>query len=353
MNLNIILIGVLLFFSIAISIGQPILNKQFVKGSMVLYPDKHIPTLSYSRSSKVILATDPTGKPDMKLIMQRYVGKSLSGNQGLIRQKCILQFRLTEIEHSTGEATTLNSSNKKNLSLLPLPIKSTNLNLIYTPISEKSRVLGSSIEEVQGRWSEKYITINLDPLDAQLLEKQIEIGQVALSVEIQVMADGFIENEEEVISGMNVKDSSKFLEVTNHLVDSYVVNISPEKQFTSQIVEKIDINAHRIPLEYAEIEIRCYAFSIPKNKLLLSRKIEIEASGINPGQKIKASTSFSRNKLSENSRPAKFNQIIDATQAFKYRIVDIYEDESEPLRSQWYTSLNWFDVIDVSNLTTK
>lgn len=331
--------------------AQPILNRTIEVDDIFYFLDNKDKSIVYIGPSKVKLARDEKDRPAIKLLFQRYLGQNLNGKQGLIHQKCILQFRLEEEINTHSKLQKLKQKFGPKVTFIPMAY-STNLRLIYTPIEdEKSIIIGNTDADSVSQWQQKFITMTLSPLDGQLLEKQLLTGNTAMSIEVSLIATGLIcEEKNNLIDFKTNNDTLYCNKINNHIVSTYPVTISIDSNYISDVIQKVDINAQKIPLEYAELEVRCYAFLDNENKNLLLRKIEIESEGVRANSVVKTSLSFSKNKKEEVVKTAKFNQIINAQNNFRYRITDIYENINEPKKSDWFSSKNWFQVLDISKI---
>lgn len=330
---------------------QPILNKCIHSDGKLYCPDKQDKSIVYFAPGELLLEKNEKGKPHMKLLFQRYLGQSLNGMQGLVHQKSILQFKIGQ--------NPVNDHNKEQIkllfpfleTLLPLPEVKFKLRMVYIPIDqEKTFTIGMSSVDSSSLWKEKYITMMLSPNDAQLLENQLRKGNTQLSIEVEVISSGVILLNEETDNNKKSKNDTLICkEVLKYVTSNYPINIAIEKSEAEDVISKVDINAQKIPLEYAQLEVRCYAFQDHKNANLLNRKIEIQTEGIQASGVVKASVSFSRKNSDEVVRSVRFNQIINASKPFRYRIIDIHKDVSQPFKSDWITCNDWFKVIDISN----
>lgn len=371
-----ILVG-LFYISVFYLNGQPILDQSFDVQGLKVYPDITLSNVYYYAPNSLSLNVGQDGKPDFKLTMIRYTGTALTSNQGTKRFNNIAQFKIVMKNMDTKilESVQARLSKKSKITLLPLKIKRIETQLIYTEINpeglkQNNKNLESGIfETTQDKspnentyWTERYYTIRLSNESAQLLEKTLEKGQTIIGFNYVFMTEGVSKKQREVNIQTNrpeheqvqaikeqIKADTLIAKLDNYPIFSDAFQVLIDTKKYSDLIQKIDLNAERLPADYAALEVRCYDFNNSIRKDLDAKRIEIEAEGINRSALVSQRFTFSNLHSDIYVKNIKFPYIVRTDRPFRYRLVEILKTGGQPKVSAWIEQKNWDVLLDITS----
>ena len=369
----------LFYFSIFYLKGQPILDQPLHLQGLTVYADVSLENVYYYAPNPLSLGTGQDGKPDFKLTMIRYTGTALTSNQGTKQYNNIVQFKI--MMHSMDSKVLesvkaeLAEKAKSRIILLPLQIKHIESTLVYTEINPEglkrdNQKLEAGVFEASNDnspnpnsyWTERYYTIRLSNESAQLIEKTLAKGQTIIGFNYAFITEGVSKKQSTVNIATNDSQSEIVQELKKQvkadtittrlekfavLSDAFQVLIDTKKY--SNLIQKIDLNAERIPADYAALEIRCYDFSNNIRKDLDAKRIEIEAEGITRNAVVSQRFTFSSQQSDIYSKTVKFPYAVRTDKPFKYRIIEIAKTGGQPKVSQWIEQKKWYELLDITN----
>ena len=359
----------LILFFLVIQVGilsaQPVFNVKKIIAGHEFYPDEIDSRLWYYSPGYLSIA-EVAGKPQFSLLITRFTGSHLMGDQGTKRFTNILQFKVVmqPLHDSILKIAELILGLKFKPTIVPIPISNTSSKLIYQDIKSQDREITGDFESateilpVEGYWKERNYTIRLSNEEAQLLELQLTKGLTHLSFTYEFFANGvFIINKDQHIDNRNkqistdieiLKTKPGYEQKNNYGFYSNSFNINVDLNLYPGLVRKIDINAHRIPADYAALDIRCYTFKENLRTDLDARKIEIEASGISSGSMVKQSVLFSEINKDIVSHAVRFPFAVRTDKKYRYRVIDIFKSSGPPLMSTWKEVVDWNWILDIT-----
>lgn len=358
--------------------GQPILDEPHQRHGITLYRDALLPNVYYYAPGTLSLATRPDGQPEFRFTMSRYTGTALTRNQGKTQFNNMVQFKIVMNGIDTKALETVKNelSNEMNVQLQPLTIKNIQSTLAYTDINEEglkglTMVLGNGNFETakeqtdnqnQTYWTERYYTLRLSNESAQLLMSTLEKGQTLLGFSYSFEADGIsrkyaesrlktqhVEVDAEKELQEKFKTDTVLTRWSNYVIYSDAFQIMLDVRQYKDLVHKIDLNAERIPADYAVLEVRCYDFNNALRQDLDAKRIEIEATGISRDVVVKQRFTFSALQSDIYVKTIQFPYVVRTDKPFRYRIVEISKTEIRPQVSEWREQKNWFALLDITS----
>jgi hypothetical protein len=371
----IFLVG-MIWYACVKSNGQPLLLQPIQQAGLTLYPDLILKNRYYYVAGQLMLAVKPDGKPEFKLMMTRYTGSHITNNYGLTKFNNVLQFKikLKYVEPSVLQQLRRSLSADRNVELIPLQIKNIQSSLTYQEINPAG-VNGDTISvgngafetiqdqgAVQTTWTERYYTIRMSNEQAQLLANTLEKGQTFFGFTYDFETDGVsvkfdqqrleVQNMEE--SKVNeIRDKFKVDTVITPLVNYKIVSDAFEIRVMAgeykDLVHKIDLNAVRIPADYAALEIRCYDFNQGIRTDLGAKRIEIEATGVSLTTTVRQRFTFSALQPDIYVKTIQFPYAVRTDKPFRYRVVEVSKTEMNPKISEWKEQKEWFSLLDVTS----
>lgn len=357
--------------------GQPILDQPLNVQGLTVYPDIALSDVYYYAPSSLSLSVGQDGKPNFKLTMIRYTGTALTSNQGTKRFNNITQFKIVmkSVDTKILESVQTQLTKKSKTRLFPLKIKRIETQLIYTEINpeglkQNNQKLESGVFETtqdnlsneNAYWTERYYTIRLSNESAQLLERTLEKGQTIIGFNYAFITEGVSKKQSEVNIQTNapeleqvqtikeqIKADTLMTKLDNYAVfsDAFQVTIDTKKH--SDLIQKIDLNAERLPADYAGLEIRCYDFNNGIRKDLDAKRIEIEAEGITRNALVLQRFTFSNLQSDIYAKNIKFPYIVRTDRPFRYRLVEILKTGGQTKVSAWIEQKNWNTLLDITS----
>lgn len=353
-------------FIIIESFAQPVLNSKKIIAGQVYYPDEIDSNIFYYPPGRLKIAEEG-GRPDFVLMITRYTGTNLLGDQGKIKFSNILQFKIVmePKPDSTFQLAKKEMKFKSNPLFLPIPISYIKSKLIYQDINSGDKEIEGNFESTpsplsnDGYWKERNYTIRLSNEESQLLEHQLTKGITALSFTYEYFSYGSIlkNKDQQLVNDTkranseieNLKSKKSYEPVNEYSLSSNAFNINVNLTKYPELVKKIDINANRIPADYSAIEVRCYSFNNSLRPDLDARKVDIEATGVAKGSVIKQSAIFSESNKDIVVHFVKFPFAVRTDYKYRYRITDIYKSGRPPASSNWKEAKDWNFVLDITN----
>lgn len=366
---------VIIILPVSTLMAQPVaFDYQVINGCKV-YKDAKASNVFYYEPFDYRLAVDKNSKPVFTLLQMRYTGTRASADNGRIKFRNILQFKIDRDGSTNDQLQAVKEVLKKrvpSILLKPLPITRFETILVYAPADNADsllKLLTNGYTEEAGEassinksfWSERTFSIRLSDVDAQLMEAALQNKQAAISLSYAFYTSFSAKSASSFSATVNGRVSRKVLDyfdsalinnkdslLENVLLkaDAIPINIDIEKWSTA--IQKIDIN-EKLPSTYPLFDLYCYDFNNAIRPDLYAKKIEIRAISVN-GNEINLTSMFLHNKPDEYARSIRFPYAVRFDKPYRYRTTEI-NMEGETLISDWIHSNSWSDIIDITTKT--
>lgn len=351
--------------SVHLAFGQPDLTKRQIVLDEIIYGDFENPDLYYYSPRGISILRDSDAKPDINVLMLRQVGSNVDERLGHYRFNNIIQVRIgvqypsSDRIDSIGKDICHRTKDCGSMELRPLPFKRINCSIHVAGDNQESDTIKGVIESSEieyERWSTRLFTAKLDNIQAQLLEKALQLGQSTVHLNYAISSSVKYKNDGLDVSGGGLIDSSlvkgikkmvkeNTVEVDIEIVSDAILLSADLKRFPD-LINKIDVNTS-CPPGYAALEVRCYDFSDGEEDAYFMKKVEIEGRGI-AGGKISTTVDFKESVPDVQVQNIRFQFAIDLKKPFRYRIVK-YFDDKKPEYDPWIERENWNELIDISD----
>jgi len=331
----------------------------------------------YYLPAAVRLALTGDGAPDLKFVQMRYVGTRHTGDQGTIRYRNILRFRVIvdEIRADTLDAVRSALSRSGIVpDLRPMPVRRLETVLVYQrlrpddSVDDEGQALGgdnvdtsaASGSSAGGYWTERNFTLRLDNETAQLFAEDLRAGRILLSVGYAFLSEVIIGEPTEVtLTGSPVlvqEMEENLLPDLDSLVDPGTECVCPVTASAFSIklsledwpdlLEQFDVDA-RTPAGYPALDVYCYDFADSLRPDLYAKRVEIAAINVS-GDTITHHITFRQSEPSVYARSTNFQYVVRLDQPYRYRIVEISYEEA-PRPSEWITKESWAEILDITS----
>ncbi|AHM59362.1 hypothetical protein D770_05475 [Flammeovirgaceae bacterium 311] len=363
--------------------GQPTAFNKINLQEASFYPDARQPQLFYYAPQGLQLVKDAAGKPDLSLLLMRYQGTRLSGNQGKAFFRNLLTLNVVQMKPTAAkvsewkEALTAHTG-KSRIVLRPLPIQNLQAVVIFVPAAETSALADTSSllfengffdnsglnGEASGEvWQERKFVLSLDDHSAQILWEALHQQKTILSLGY-VFAAKLIQEDRsvsfslkgspEMVSALRKKleeqtqpAGADSLQLVPVLSDAFEVLIDTNEW--PDLLKKVDIN-ERMPPGYALLETYCFDFAHETRQDILVKRLEIKAAGVG-GKEVEQSVTFSSSKPENYAARVFFPNAVRMDKPYKYRIVEI-SLEGKVSRTEWLENEDWYSTLDISSPAT-
>jgi hypothetical protein len=362
---------VLVFLAhIQVGWGQPVKNMMRVIEGLEIFPDHKSPGLFYYGPGKLQLASDVDGKPKFQFIQMRYTGTGVYGDRGENRFLNIIEFSVSMEEPEIGVIDKVKSLiGVRHAELRPFPIRSVDAVLIAPVRSgehNRHQKVGDGVplqavdkpEVTTGvsYWRERTFTLRLEDHEAQLIEDQLQEGQLALSLGYSFQAD-FVAGRvsDGVFSGRNTTRADPFNPATalqsdtiiaTHTIGSDAFPIYLDVLKWPDLIRKVDIN-EGVPPAYAALEVKCFDFTNDLRPDLAMKAIDIEATGVSGRPVILNTKKFIASTPDHNIIQIRFPYAIRLDEPFRYRVTE-WTKAGTRKTSDWITAESWVTSLDIT-----
>jgi hypothetical protein len=357
--------------------AEPDLRKGFSAGSLTVYPDHRRSSRFYYAPGELQLARTDDDAPDLHLLLMRYTGTVVHGDRGTWVNRSILSFRVRmdgpSAEQLAAVRKALVADGIRRPELRPLPIRRVEAVVVYTPLQETGiagdesgeRLLPEGHFEGSGDsgssrsyWSERFYTLSLGELDAQLLWSALEQGQVLLSVGYAFFADGIgpeqplveLTGSAELVAEIRRRTES---EPENeaagngpHLVAAGAVSITLDAEAWPLLLRRVDVNA-QAPPGYAVLDVYCYDFQSQVGEELFEKRVEIIAESV-AGTEVRIQASFRRDQPDLYAQTLRFPFAVRIDRPYRFRVISTGLDGLEQVVVGWQERRSWTELLDIT-----
>ena len=377
------LLLVLLAFCLCFPLyGQPSSHNKLSLEGVSFYPDAGQPHVFYYTPQGLQLVMDAAGKPDISLLLMRYQGTRLSGNQANAFYRNLLTLNVVQVRPSVGKISDWKKAlvaltERNNILLKPLPIQNLQAVVLFAPLAktplaaDSSSLLfengffdspESSKEERGEVWQERKFVLSLDEHSAQILWQALHEQKTILSL-VYVFSAKLIQDysasyslkgSPEMVAALGKKlaaqtpqiqyDSLQTIPVRS---DAFEVMVDIQKW--PDLLKKVDIN-ERMPPGYALLETYCFDFTHELRQDIMAKRLEIKAAGVG-GREVEQSVTFSSSKPENYATHIFFPYAVRMDKPYKYRIVEISR-EGRISRGEWQEKDDWHSTLDISSPAT-
>ena len=282
---------------------------------------------------------------------------------------------MKSIDTKILESVQKQLTKKSKIILLPLKIIRIETQLIYTEINPEGlkqnnqklelgifETTQDNLSNENAYWTERYYTIRLSNESAQLLEKTLEKGQTVIGFNYAFITEGVFKKQSEVNIQTNapeleqvqtikeqIKADTLITKLDNYPIFSDAFQVLIDTKKYGDLIQKIDLNAERLPADYAALEVRCYDFNNGIRKDLDAKRIEIEAEGITLNALVSQRFTFSNLQSDIYAKNIKFPYIVRTDKPFRYRLIEILKTGGQPKVSAWIEQKNWNALLDITS----
>lgn len=346
--------------------AQPVLNQPHSQLGVTLYPDASSEKVYYYAPGTLSLATRQDGRPDFRLTMTRYTSTALTNHPGKTRFNSIMQFKILMKPFDDAILQKIKQQLPSDIRLSPLPIQNIRSTVVHIDINPEGiqgakKVLENGHFEstdqklpIQTYWTERNYTLRLSSESAQLLQSAFEKGQTLLGFSYSFEAAGVSKQvietsvKENLSILKNIPPSDTTVQPLNHYtIYSNAFEILLDTRKYPELIQKIDLNAERLPADYAALEVRCYDFNNELRHDLDAKKIEIEAQGITQKTRVTQQFTFLERQPDVFVKTIQFPYAVRTDKPFRYRILEITK-EGRPQVSAWREQKNWVELLDIT-----
>jgi hypothetical protein len=347
----------------AVAVAAPDLTSGLPVAGFSIYADPSQPAVRYVGPGEIAIATDDQGRPDVHLLWARHTGTRAAGDAGSLVFRSVLTVGLRQARPRSSDEAEIRRvlGLARTVELRPLPIQRLESVVVYAPVDPASggagRTLGDghvepSAEPSEEVWSERTLTLRLEPADAQLLWSALEAGRTALSVGYAFFARGKT-NDEPVLSGspqlvdamrqrLDQVDEATTAQLS--VVRAGATAITFDAARFPELLRSVDIDAS-LPPGYAVLDVYCTDFRDERSLGLYEKDVEIEAQAVSE-RPTSLLLTFHASSPDVYARSVRFPVAVRFDQPFRYRVIAISTDGRES-ETEWRVG-SWSRILDVS-----
>ena len=354
------------------SLAVPDWKTQRTIGSLILYADDAKAGRWYYAPAELQVAVGDSGKPDFRFLETRWAGSAVSRDQGTIRHKSLVTFRV-RLPRPSAEDLALASrelGGGRAVEIRPFPIRRIQTALVYAPVGAPDTTAlppgrFESSEDGSGpagssTWTERIYTMGLDSLTAQVFRAALEKGQVYLSLGYVFLGPalasdagiGELTGSSVLVSELRKtlesgagKDSAAADSARLHIVRAGAIEIGLDAQRFPDLMRRVDLN-DRAPPGYAALDVYCYVFNNAIRPDLAEKEVEIEAETVT-GKRTKRSAHFTADQADLYSASIRFPIAVRIDRPYRYRVNEVKKDGLER-PGAWRESASWSRILDVT-----
>jgi len=359
-------------------IARPDLRSRTQVGRLTFFPDTERSRVYYYSPFDLSIGTTNEGRPDLLLLLTRYTGTSVHGDQGTFTPYSLLSFHivmLTPDSEDLIEARKAINAEWRRIELKPLPIRWLDAAVIYTPVDvagESPTILpGGDFESgeqnsssaTRSFWTERYFTMRLGPHDAQLLWKAMHEGQLIMSLGYAFYADGVgpdqpieeLRGSPELIAELEKRLGNRKSDEENDKINAYLVKagalpIQIDANHWPGLCKKIDIN-ERIPPDYPVLRIYCFDFNNALNPDLFAKVVDIEATAAaftgRENNSVRLKVRFSQLQPDLYCQTVRSQFAVRLDKPYRFRTTDILLNSQMKVHD-WQERTVWTNILDVT-----
>jgi hypothetical protein len=353
------------------SYANPLLGSAEVIAERLVYRDSDKPNKFYYLPDPIVIAETDDGRPDLSLLLTRYVGTAHQGDQGewINRNLLSVRFRMKRAEKSDIDAIKkiLRSRGLRNAKVVTLPLYAVAASIQYTPVdSETSIALGgngfatshTSDAHSVANWRERAYLLSLGENDAGLLVNALENGQVLISFSYAYLAR--FEDREEVaidiagaddrLEGLSEQIDEIVPETTSNVTAAYsdAIALVLDPATANNHIRRLDIN-ESMPPGYAVLDVYCFDFQQEIIPGQYAKWVEVEATSPT-GKRFSTVLTFTRSEPEVYGQRLRVPYAIDFKKPYRYRVTSVLETGKVEEVTPWTVREEWSGVLDISHI---
>lgn len=371
---------VLVLAALAPASAEPDLRTVRAAGPLQVCRDSVRAQRYYIMPPDLTIARDETGRPDLHLLQMRYTGSATTGDQGVVRYRSLLSFRVLLPAAGAEELRAA----RQDLGLRPgtgdfrpLPITQMHTALVFAPISETgtgpltSAPTGAleALDETgrttaRAYWTERTYTVALDDLTSQAMWSALDKGQVLVSLGYALYAAGIApEQAQDELTGTPelVSELRKQLGLdppdpdappaatpptTGVMVRASALAVTVDPGQWPELRQQIDIN-ESLPAGYGILEIRCYDFAGGLRPDLAEKQVELDAEAVD-GSRVRLQVVFEAGQPDLAVRMVRYPVAVRMGAPYRYRLSEVGQDGKATV-GEWREVSSWAWMLDVTS----
>jgi len=352
--------------------AEPDLTALTFLGELSAYPDDQQANRFYYVPRALKIPKSENGHPALHLLVTRYVGSQLTGDQGEWINRNILSVRFHRPDISPEQKrrarNILISRGIAKPRLVPLPLFGIEGAIQYTAVDSQSvvnlpadgffkNVNDPSSAKPASLWTERQYSLSLGPNDAQLLMEALSSGGVLISFAYAYLAKSsqssadlpfelsgspelvdFLQERIDVAAGEDLEM------VSTVRADAIALSIEPEN--SEFHITKLDIN-DRLPPGYGSLDVYCYDFQQEMVPGQYAKRIDIRAQSPT-GKTVQSFLEFTKKTPEVYAQSLNIPFAVKFSAPFYYRVVSVYETGRVEEVTPWTEREQWSGVLDIS-----
>lgn len=353
--------------------AKPDLAALTVLADLSIYPDDRNPSRFYYVPSPLSISRSENGRPALHLLVTRYVGSQVSGDQGAWVNRNILSVRFHRPEISPEQKRRareiLVSRGIVKPRLMPLPLYGIEGVIQYTAVDSQTvtnlpaeglfKNADDPLSETSASlWTERQFSLSLGPNDAQLLIDALTRGGVLVS-----FAYAYLAKSTHSRSGLplELSGSPELVDFLNERIDAVTggdaefvttvhadaIALSIESENSEFHITKLDIN-DRLPPGYGSLDIYCYDFQQEMVPGQYAKRIEIKAKSPT-GKTVTSALEFTRKTPEVYAQSLNIPFAVDFSEPFSYRVISVYETGRVEEVTPWTERTQWSGILDITH----
>jgi hypothetical protein len=353
--------------------AEPNLAELTFLGDLSAYPDDKQANRFYYVPRALRISKSENDHPALHLLVTRYVGSQLTGDQGNWINRNILSVRFHRPEISPDQKrrarNILMSRGIVKPRLVPLPLFGIEGAIQYTAVDSQTVVNlpadgffknadDPSSANSASLWTERQFSLSLGPNDAQLLMGALSGGGVLISFAYAYLARSsqssaelpfelsgspelvdFLKERIAVVAGEDVEM------VSTVRADAIALSIEPGN--ADFHITKLDIN-DRLPPGYGSLDIYCYDFQQEVVPGQYAKRIDIRAQSPT-GKTVQSSLEFTKKTPEVYAQSLNIPFAVKFAAPFYYRVVSVFETGRVEEVTPWTERTQWSGILDISH----
>ncbi|MEM9376388.1 MAG: hypothetical protein AAGA72_09210 [Pseudomonadota bacterium] len=349
----------------------PQLDAVFEVDRALIAPDHMRDDLFYIAPRPVEIAERPDGSPKIELRLTYYYGSQLRGDAGEKDVSWTFSVDLVRGARAPEELAEIKSALSRHLGvadirLQALPIASTPIEIIYTPIVGDQEVTLSDAEtasvpsdpdiaadaEGNSHWRTRRLTYALSPEDGQIVRSAFEADGGLISVSYAYRVYGIVADPQ-TGSDLNQADATSapddpvWLDASELIgADAFRFEVDPNAH--ADFLKIIDLNS-RAPPGYPILSFICSDFVVQPDDWVFDAKIvQVEAQGV-AGRVVRTEIEFPLEEADISLQEAKFDYAVRLDRPYRYRVI-AYPVHARSFQSAWVERAQWARPVDISGM---
>jgi hypothetical protein len=349
--------------------AKPLFASAEVISEHLVYRDSEKANKYYYLPEPIVIAETDDGRPDLSLLLTRYVGTAHQGDQGewINRNLLTVRFRMKQTEKSDINAikATLRSRGIRNAKVDSLPLYAVAASIQYTPIDSETSIglSGSGFatsDEADARavanWRERAYLLSLGENDAELLVDALEQGQVLISFSYAYLArfdsrdeaDFNVTGAEELVEGLAEQVAEIVPKTASNIAAAYsdAIALVLDPTVAEQHITKLDIN-ESMPPGYAVLDIYCFDFQQDIIPGQYAKRVEIKATSPT-GKTFTTALAFTNGDPEVYGQRLRVPYAVDFKRPYRYRVISVMKTGQQEEVTPWTERTRWAEVLDIT-----